>query len=250
MPDCGSCIRINEGASFFMCTPDKCENGYDSVHGGLFKKDRFDHTWPLDIVATGPVGREFSGNCYGDILPCAEIIPLWNYRAGTPGLGFGPIASRAVPQLPPCRPAWFGQVHAIVFDGLAKVWYDDNCDSYLDCGGGSCDPQALPPPLPGIGLHDTGGDPLCSVGLTGHICTCSMGDFPVCKGEQVWVAMDLNLDGGDRPYRSFTGRNCELPTYTGEGVPRLRDYPVPGGEPPSSDFDCPCETWTGANPCT
>jgi len=127
-----------------------------------------------------------------------------------------------------------------------------------DCSFG--DTLALPPEIPGYGYHDVNGDPLCaqfvdalsgcfsawngSACCTGHICQCSLGDFPVCKGDAAWVAVDLNLDGSGRPYRNFTGRNGNLPPYEGRGVPRLRDYDLTK-DPATWMHDCPCETWTG-----
>ena len=71
-PPCGQCSRVNNGASYFLCSPDRCKNGWDANHGGSYKKDRFNHLWPLNIVATGPPGSEFSGNCWGDLWACAD----------------------------------------------------------------------------------------------------------------------------------------------------------------------------------
>lgn len=244
---CGTCARQNKGASYFLCSPDKCENGWDEFHGGLLVKRRWNRAWPQVQKATGPPGNEFSGNCYGDIYPCGTVIlpPI-----GRSPIASGPIASAAIPAPPNCRPIWFSQVNAVEFQGLAEVWYKDNCSGLLPCDGSGCDPQELPPPLPGIGLHNTSGDPLCAVydDPDGHLCTCSMGDFPVCKGEKVWVAMDLNLDGSGRPYRTFPGRNCNLAAHVGDDVPRLKDYDLTL-DPATWMHSCPCETWTGETPC-
>lgn len=65
---------------------------------------------------------------------------------------------------------------------------------------------------------------MLSACYTGHVCHCSLGNFPACWGEATWGAVDLNLDGSSKPYRNFPGRNGDLATYTGRVVPRLRDY--------------------------
>lgn len=122
----------------------------------------------------------------------------------------------------------------------------------------------LPPAIPGYGHHGADGESLCNVyyhaetgcfsswqgaaACDGHVCRCSLGDFPACKGEAAWVAVDLNLDGSDRPYRGFPGRDGGLPTYEGRGVPRLRNYDLTLN-PATWMHDCPCETWTGAGTC-
>jgi hypothetical protein len=242
----GACGRRAEGMSYYACTPDKCEHGWDEQHGGSFKKSRFDDNCPVNnVVATGPPGNEFSGNCWGDIWSCGYVYPLGDGASAGPISG-QPIASTAVPVPYACARMWFGPVAAIQWDGLAVSWLA-GCDGFVPCGGGG-DPTALPPPLPGIGLHNVNGDPLCTVFPDSHACICSLADFPVCKGEAVWVAMDLNLDGSGRPYRHFPGRSCELSSYAGPGVPVLRDYDLTK-DPDTWMHDCPCETWTGAGVC-
>ena len=125
--------------------------------------------------ATGPPGNEFSGNCLGDMYGCGDTFP------GGPDLGL-----------------WFSEVTGIHWEGLVPSWYPGcsgmpGCSS--DCSFG--DTLALPPEIPGYGYHDLNGDPLCaqfvdalsgcfsawngSACCTGHICQCSLGDFPVAR---------------------------------------------------------------------
>jgi len=237
------CLRRVEGYSYYACTPDTCNHGWDATHGGQFKKNRLDHVWHpgLYFKATGPPGSEFSGNCLGDMFGCGETYPM------------GPDSG-----------LWFHEVTGIYWRGLVPPWYS-GCDGMpgcsADCSFG--DTLALPPAIPGYGYHGEYG-PLCtqfvdsqsgcfsawagSACCTGHICQCSLGDFPVCKGEAAWVAVDLNLDGSGRPYRHFPGRNGGLPPYEGRGVPRLRNYDLTK-DPATWMHDCPCETWTGAGTC-
>ncbi len=238
-----NCLRRVEGYSYYACTPDTCNHGWDANHGGQFKKNRRDHVWHPGLYskATGPPGNEFSGNCLGDMFGCGEIYPL------------GPDSG-----------LWFHEVTGIYWRGLVPSWYS-GCDGMPGCSPECAfgDTLALPPAVPGYGYHGAYG-PLCAQYVdsqsgcfsawagtaccTGHICQCSLGDFPVCKGEAAWVAVDLNLDGTGRPYRHFPGRNGGLPPYEGRGVPRLRDYDLTKN-PATWMHDCPCETWTGAGTC-
>ncbi|MEW6199810.1 MAG: hypothetical protein AB1601_14250 [Planctomycetota bacterium] len=240
------CTRRVEGYSYYACTPDQCNHGWDDDHGGLFKKNRLDHVWHPGLYskATGPPGNEFSGNCLGDMFGCGQIYPL------------GPDDG-----------LWFHEVTGIYWRGLVPSWFDGcsgmpGCSS--ECSWSLEEVQALPPAIPGYGHHDEDGDPLCNVyyhaetgcfsswqgaaACDGHVCRCSLGDFPACKGEAAWVAVDLNLDGSGRPYRSFPGREGGLPPYEGRGVPRLRNYDLTI-DPATWMHDCPCETWTGAGTC-
>jgi hypothetical protein len=249
------CRRRVEGASYYVCTPPACHAGWDDSHGGQFKKNRRDHDWHagegLYLVATGPPGFEFSGNCLGDMYGCGQTYPVG-----------------------PDQGLWFHEVTGVHWSGLAVGWYAGcsaapGCDGSTECGAAAQQAaQGLPAGIPGYGLHAADGDPLCQVchhkrggcGINcggsdpnspttdGHFCQCSLGDFPVCRGEAVWVAVDLNLDGSGRPYRSFPGRNGGLPPYEGRGVPRLRDYDLTR-DPATWMHDCPCETWTGAGVC-
>ncbi len=240
------CTRRVEGYSYYACTPDECNDGWDDDHGGLCKKNRRDHVWHPGLYskATGPPGNEFSGNCLGDMFGCGQIYPL------------GPDDG-----------LWFHEVTGIYWRGLVPNWFN-GCSGMPGCGSDCpwtlAEVQALPPEIPGYGHYDEDGDPLCNVyyhaetgcfssyqgaaACDGHVCRCSLGDFPACKGEAAWVAVDLNLDGSDRPYRSFPGRNGGLPPYEGRGVPRLRDYNLTI-DPATWMHDCPCETWTGAGTC-
>lgn len=221
----GACSRCVAGLSYFACAPTKCEFGWDDDHGGSFKKSRFDDACPdNNVVATGPPGNEFSGNCWGDMFACGTTYPLGE----DDGL-------------------WFGEVAGIYWEGVAGNWWT-GCSGFIGCGGGSGG-STKPAPLPGIGLHDPNGDHLCVVEPPDWInCSCTLEDFPVCLGEGVWVAMDLNLDDSGRPYRNFPGRNGELSPYSGDGVPILKDYDLTK-DPSTWMHDCPCETWTGAGTC-
>lgn len=228
-------LRGVSGASYFVCTPDKCTNGWDDTHGGKHKKDRIDHFWPQNIVATGPPGNEFSGNCLGDMFGCGTIYPL----GADDGL-------------------WFHEVTGVHWRGLVPSWYSD-CP-LLGCGQG-CEgfspewAKELPPPIPGYGYIQDDVN-VCSVWedrvgdcTTGHSCSATLpSHYPVCKGTAVWVAVDLNLDGSGYPYSAFHGRNGDWPGYTGRGVPRLRNYDLTK-DPMTWMHDCPCETWTGAGTC-
>lgn len=250
MPGTASnCARTAHGLSYFACTPAKCNAGWDADHGGVWKKDRFDHEWMHDnietglfVKATGPPGNEFSGNCLGDIYGCGDIFP------GDSGTGL-----------------WFQGVHGVYWEGLVADWFE-RCD-LPDCGdaGAGCPGASnLPPAIPGLGWHDESGGPLCFKfttpeplgafcdagidGCCGHDCSCAA-DYDVCMGRAVWVALDLNLDGSGKPYRKFTGRDGDMPEYQGmPGVPRLRDYDLTKN-PATWMHDCPCETWTGAALC-
>jgi len=237
-----NCHRQVAGYSYYACTPDQCNHGWDANHGGQFKKNRLDHIWHPGLYskATGPPGHEFSGNCLGDMFGCGEIYPL------------GPDSG-----------LWFHEVTGITWRGLVPGWYG-GCEAQpecsTDCPWSLGEVQALPPPVPGYGYHDVGGAPICRVlnenlggtpnnpAIARHSCACSLGDFAVCRGEATWVAVDLNLDGTGRPYRYFPGRNGNLLPYEGRGVPRLRDYDLTK-DPVTWMHDCPCETWTGAGTC-
>lgn len=264
------CSRMVCGLSYFICTPDRCEKGWDGDHGGAWKKSRFDHEWPLNIKATGPPGNEFSGNCWGDLWACTEHIPIKGEVSslgfgGSPisgretrtaigdpvgaGLAGGPIAGAGLVG-GKCAPVWFASVEEIKFNGMAVGWYRDDCNVYIACDRSGFDPKKLPPPLPGLGLHDKDGKSLCTVGNNFHECACSIGDWPVCKGNEVWVAANLNLDGSGRPYRNFPGQACEYKgnPYAGEGVPLLKNFDLTK-DPATWMHSCPCETWTGEDEC-
>ena len=243
------CVRRVEGFSYYACTPGPCRNGFDDQHGGGFTKYRVDHEWchnddctGLWLVPTGPAGGSFSGNCHGDIFGCGEIYPLG-----------------------PDEGLWFHEVTGVHWSGLVPSWFE-GCDHMLDCSS-TCDfgeTMALPPEVPGYGYHNAAGTPFCeqyhesragcfsawagTACCEGHMCQCDLGDFPVCLGEEAWVAVDLNLDGTGRPYCHFRGRNGDLPVYEGRGVPVLRDYDLTL-DPETWSHDCPCETWTGGSPC-
>jgi len=214
-----------KGWSAYVCTPPACTaGGFDDDHGSAWDKRRVDHTWNsgLSPVNTGPPG----GNCYGDIHLCGD---------DENGL---PVA------------ADFAQVIPVQFDGLAQGWFDwaAECSAASSCWDGWDDPA---PDVPGLGLHEDDGDPLCTFTWHGtgptpfkfdsQACDCTQ-TFPVCSGTAAWVAVDLNLDGTGTPYRAH-GEG-----YTGRGVPRLRNYDLTK-DPETVQHSCPCETWTGATPC-
>ena len=144
------CTRRVEGYSYYACTPDECNDGWDDDHGGRFKKNRLDHEWchgqdcsGLYGKATGPPGNEFSGNCLGDIFGCGELYPMG-----------------------PDNGLWFHEVTGVHWRGLVPSWLT-GCNGMPACGP-DCpwtleEVQALPPEIPGYGHHDANGDPLCSV---------------------------------------------------------------------------------------
>ena len=218
------CMRRVEGFSYYACTPDSCINGWDDNHGGQYVKHRVDHSWPHNIVPTGPVGGEAAGNCLADIFACGTVYPL----GGATEMGFHDVAG-------------------VYWPGLVTSWYG-GCDGMPECSTECPWPLgevlALPGPVPGYGYHDENGNPFCSVyyhsqtgcfsayqGLAacdGHVCLCTLGAFPVCQGQAAWVAVDLNLNA--------------------DNVPVLRDYDLTKNAATWS-HDCPCETWTGVALC-
>jgi hypothetical protein len=237
-----TCGRRVEGLSYYICTPDECADGWDATHGGLFKKDRLDHTWSggsLSFVATGPPGNEFSGNCLGDIYGCGTVTP-----GHTGEMTFHDVAE-------------------VYWEGLVPGWLS-GCSGKFGCGAGcgsgtsASDVQGLPAPVPGYGYYDPfTGQHLCRLWTLegafdpeplvlhdGKYCRCILGNYPVCKGEAVWVAVDLNLDGTGTPYRLYGGGG-----YSGDAIPRLRTYDLTKNAG-TWMHDCPCETWTGASECT
>lgn len=237
-PGCGAAGRVGvSGLSYTYCTGPRCRGGWDDSHGNTLTKKRFDHTWhpELDIVATGPPGNEGSGNCLGDIVVCG------NLETGTfPTSGFE-------------------EVRGVTFNGQASPWWNEDC--FCSAGDGCPTVPALeqPPPLPGIGLHAIDGTPLCQqrrggvAGIANALdwtnCTCTLSAFAVCTGDAAWVAVDLNLDGAGVPYGAYAGRAGTDAPYTGSLVPTLRVYDL-GKNPATWMHACPCETWTGATPCT
>lgn len=244
------CFRDTGGFSFWACPPPRCRNGWDDDHGEGYHKRRVDHpptnqNWHEPYtVDTGP----HSGNCFGDIFCCGNTYP----GQGDTGCWFGP------------------EVVGVEYRGLGYGRWYSGCTGFPEHGDpdNRCPWEAesvltLPPPIPGLGYHDSDENPLCEVvwhqpwhggtlmnpTLDQHQCGCSLGDFPVCKREEVWVAVDLNLDGQGRPYYNFRGRNGELPEYTGRGVPFLKPYSLEV-EPTGLRYQCPCETWTNETLCT
>jgi hypothetical protein len=233
----------SSGLSYHFCTGPQCRPGWDDDHGGGYKKNRLDHVWHtsgfggLWSKATGPPGHEFSGNCFGDIYVCGDL-----------SMGTHPNV-------------WFHDQRSVYWEGIASVWYTNQCDCTSESHGGcpSVPYSSDPPPIPGFGLHDLEGDPLCSedyhkryggsqAGRDGMTCYCNLGDFEPCSGDAAWVAVDLNLDGTGRPYRHYAGLDGQQEPYTGDGIPRLRDYDMTK-DPETWMHDCPCETWTGAGVC-
>lgn len=234
-----SCGRTSGGSSYYMMTPDACYYGWDDYHGNPFIKQRVDHDFPFNIVATGPPGYEGSGNCLGDIFACGTLVEPED--SGDVGV-------------------WFHEVVGIRFNGLADNWFHLDCNSappcgHPDCGWSEGTVLALPYGIPGYGLYDDADDPICSQYVQkpfsssypqeslvdGHYCECAVGDYPVCQGEEVWVAVDLQLDGSAYPYVHFHGQNGEGTSYTGDDcVPYLTPYDL------TLDVgwmhDCPCET--------
>jgi len=236
---CSASSRVaSSGLSYHFCTGPACAGGWDDDHGGGHKKHRVDHQWPPNAKATGPSGGELSGNCFGDIYVC-----------GTLGSGEHPNV-------------WFQETRDVNWDGFASGWYTDQCDCTASSGGGcpTIPYSDDPPPIPGWGVHDEDGDPLCgedyhkqtggsNVGVDGKHCSCQATDFGPCSGDEAWAATDLNLDGTGTPYRNYAGIDDDEEPYTGRGVPRLRNYDLTK-DPSTWMHSCPCETWTGESTCT
>lgn len=229
------CFRRVSGVSYYICTPPAAYNGWDDNHGNTFTKERWDHTWHpgLYVVSTGPS----SGNKFGDIFACGDVYPGSNDAV------------------------WFEMVGEVNYAGSVPSWLE-GCSSTPGCDPECAwDTYELPAELPGYGYIDSWGDPICEKGTNtqgwhdlytvglGHQCSADWPPANSCRGETVWVAVDLNLDGTDTPYRKFPGRNGETPFYADDpGIPRLRDYDL---DKAIEDgwYDCPCETYTGTGTC-
>lgn len=226
------------GVSFYACTgPAIKAGGWDDDHGGGWVKKRFDHTWApgLSSVATGPPGNELSGCGFGDIYVC------------------GTLATGEHPNL------WFEEVRGVDWDGIGDSWYDASCDCTAEVDGG-CPRGApvYPPGLPGFGLHDAEGDPLCvehwheyyGYDQAEDYVECEFGadQFEPCQGQAAWAAAALNLDGTGRPYRNYAGIDDDQEPYDGPGVPTVTPYDLTK-DPETWMHGCPCETWTGGEEC-
>lgn len=256
-----------EGWSKFICTPARCVGGPDSNHGGPFRKARFDHEWlegPFQ-VSTGTPGKEASGNCLGDMYGCGELFPA----VGELGM-------------------WFHEVMGVYWEGLAQSWWDvvGTCRVCHNCCWSLAEVITWPPPVEVFGYDNPNPNAskpsLCETtrlgGLNfyygpthsnlggmgsqacadGYVCECSVWMQPVCQGDRVWAATDLNLDGSGRAYRYFEGHENEFAgdlwlstPYPDErpGIPTLRSYSLSPQGWQDYGSDCPCESWTNPLPC-
>lgn len=235
-----SCGVFVMGWSAYFCGPPKCLGGPDSDHGNGLVKLRYDHSSPfLNIVSSGTPGMDSQGNCRGDIKLCGEDAAV-----GIP------------------TDLYFEELIGHVFNGLATPW-----ESACNCGDpcGSIQPY---PDIPGLsGWQESCCDvnfntipcdlpnaqpcPLCRITqddfqhLQSVACTCNIGSL-ICRGEAAWVAIDLNLDGGGRPYIAYPGRpSSPSGPFEGDAIPYLRPYDMDA----EVSGECPCETWTGLTPC-
>jgi hypothetical protein len=171
------------------------------LHGNGITKPRFDALG--NFSATGPS----MGNRYGGIHACQSLAPTETTAVG------------------------FQTVSKVEDDGVAPHWYDaaPNC-----CGGG--DPRTYLS-VPGLGIYNFTGDALLSTyggdhppctpdTASQHVISRSgevgAANWPACRGQSVFVSVDLNLDG--------------------EGLPQLYDYDLGIADPYD---ECPCKTWTG-----
>lgn len=213
-----SCYRQVDPMSFYMCTPGRChQDGWDDNHGNNFDKTRY------VLNAQGDNFDEISdlyhsGNCWGDLFACGDIYDVgWDF--------------------------WFSAIVAIDFPGIVPHWIQ-GCNDYWGEGGDNGQAGHWPDPvIEGFGniIYDLNGEYVKTVCENSysefwngyyedHDCKCKLADVLPIEGicdynnDKIWVAVNLNLDNTDRPYRKYTGIDGNLPPYTGDGVPVLHPY--------------------------
>lgn len=192
---------VLSGWSYYLCGPSRTVNGPegDAFHGNSLRKARFDHD--DNFSETGPS----MGNRFGSVHACEELAPGETIEVG------------------------FGQVAAVKFEGVATSWWWNQALTPV------CAPFEPPPPIPGLGLYNYEGTEFLyelstvdfgtwiQYGISGN---AALSAWPTCRGDKVFVSIDLHQDEN--------------------GVPQLYDYDLGIADP----FDtCPCETWTGMRPC-
>ena len=228
--------QVNErvgGWSKWICGPKPGHLRPDAYHGGGLNKERLTHTFPPDIRTFGAE----MGNRWGDIDVCAEF-------AGDPQVD---------------DDLWFETVAPMKYTSPAAHWNTERqCSTNLDL----CYPALVAPfaELPGYGGLSLCGtppsetDPLCwegtgSIGggswtreCYGRHCECCIpGNLCEKSVNEVWVAINLNVDDSGAPYGDH-------PDYVGPGdlYPKLYPYVMPqptGEEWTATPSTCPCETY-------
>jgi hypothetical protein len=198
-------VSAQYGLSYWLCGPDQAWNGPegDAFHGNGYTKPRQDLEG--NFSSTGPsMGNRFAS---GSVYACA-----------TPGI------NEPTPD--------FYTVTGVVDHGNAAAWYSHNL-----CSAGRFPDYDPPPNIPGLGLWNyDGSSPLYTLTKTpsgpcpakdNQELNADVGvqDFGGCDPDQVYVRIDLNLQGG---------------------IPTLYDYNLNIADPFD---DCPCKTWTGPDVC-
>jgi hypothetical protein len=232
----------------YVCGPEECPGGCDSVHGNDIVKQRISQECPKSSQSTVDTGNSH-GNCFGEAWTCGDTMPSEGHEID------------------------FEDVNLVWFKGAGwDLWdnWDDKCDlpcfdsEDYTCSAGSCYTVDSFPEIPGFpGHYDPDGDLFCDWCCeTGHdssefVCPNSDGwgdwiekwtegvcvfDYEVCLDDYVWAAIDLRVDG-KAPY--YTHDDYGTQTGSDDRYPRLRDY----DQSPDSDYeplytDCPCDTWT------
>ena len=187
------------GAAYYLCGPDRTPGGPegDSYHGNWFTKYRYDAEGTQ--IDTGPnMGNRLLSKSQGGLVSCVEEDPTENqpvdYQKVTGVYNKG-IAWHWLSQ-PLCNIGEHRSFQRLAADGLGEYNYDHT--EYLT----NVYEREIP-----------GGDETWIAG------SVSVDEFPVCLGNAVWVALDMNLH---------------------DGVPTLYDYNLNIDNPWN---DCPCGTW-------
>lgn len=197
------------GLSYWLCAPPRNYDGPDLLHGNTFRLLRRKDSDPEQSLS------DFSmGNRLGTIETCHELGPG---------------------ELPDID---FKSVVGIAATSVAPAWFDDQlCDAASETAE---PPYEYLPDVPGLGqwnyaqtdrlssYDNDGANEECGGTETSELeGLVDVTAWPVCRGEAVFVSLDLNLDE--------------------DGVPQLYDYDLEIPDPP--DDDCPCKTWTGPTFC-
>ncbi len=219
------------GQFYWLCGPDDQEEKHkanddwecdDPDHGNEYKKVRW--------IPTGSISNPIQhiyfqnqysmGNKYNDMDYCKELDPTWP------------------------TPPWFKRFTPVTNNGYAPHWFIPK----TACMGVDPHVDLTPLEAPGIGryhwtsvtvdgVEEWEPDSLlcdiiaftgCSEGYGNEWkkeCMVTLGDYPVCEGNRVYVRVDLNLDS--------------------EGVPQLFPYPNSMRNPP--DWRGPCRTHSNLN---
>lgn len=198
-PDFGPWSAANaarSGSSFYLCGPEQAPNGPDDLHGNHITKGR--QSTDGTFVNTGPS----MGNRYGAVESCTELAPGETIQVG------------------------FGTVTSVLNLGIGSAWWDYE----VDCSPGSYGGDfSLAPDIPGLGQYNWYQTEMLSAvsagceGLEGWVSgrdgRVDIGEWPVCRGDMVFVAIDQNLQAG---------------------IPTLYEYDLSVAK---SFDDCPCSTY-------